>query len=336
MHEFECISWLNRHCPDGGFLQSEMWRAFKNREGFSTEHFEGDGLWGNAIEHTLPFAGKYWYMPRGPVLAVTSSATQSSVWAHILAEAKEHGVAWIRVEPRNDAELAMLREWSREYAVKKAPHDMQPREILAVDISESEEKFFANMKPKTRYNIRLAEKRGVEISSDRNEQVFNEFLRMNRETAVRNHISTHPDRHYQHLLELFPHETLELFTARHDGQTLAAILVAFFGDTATYLHGASSDDDRGLMAPYLLQSHAIETARRRNGVRYDFGGIDTTGAVPSFSGITRFKQGFAKNVNAIQYPGSYDIVLIPSRYVLYKSISMSKAAVIKAKRHLTK
>lgn len=336
MNEVERISWLNARCPDGGLLQSEAWRAFKGAEGSLTEHFEGEGLWANVIEHALPFVGNYWYVPRGPVLADASSAVQSSEWARILTEAKKRRVAWIRIEPKNDAELSMIRGWSGTYSVRKSPHDMQPKEILPVNISGDKEKLFENMKPKTRYNIRLAERRGVEISSDRDEKSLGEFLRMNRETAIRNHISTHPDRHYRHLLEAFPKEEIALFMAWHEGRALAATIVAFFGDTATYLHGASSDDDRGLMAPYFLQWHAIEAAQRRGCVRYDFGGVDTDGSVPSLSGVTRFKRGFAKNVNAVQYPGSYDIILIPSQYIVYNVTSMSKSIVIKAKRYLTK
>lgn len=327
---------LNAQCPDGGLLQSEDWRALKGQSGFATEHFESECLWANSIEHMLPIAGKYWYIPRGPVLIGGQALEWCSEWTRILTEAKKRGVAWVRIEPKNDAELATVRTWSGVCAIKKSPHDMQPREILVADISGSEADIFARMKPKTRYNIRLAEKRGVELVSDRSEAALGEFLRMNRETAKRNRISMHPDRHYRALLESFPPDKLELFTARHDGKIFAAILVAFFGDTATYLHGASSDDDRSLMSPYFLQWCAVRAARHRGCVRYDFGGVDTIGSAPNLSGVTRFKQGFAKNVNAIQYPGSYDIVLIPSRYRLYTAVSMSKSFVIKAKRHLTK
>lgn len=342
----ERTRWLNVHCPDGGLLQSDEWRTFKTREGFATEHFEGNEFSANVVEHTLPLAGKYWYVPRGPVIEQLAINYQSSAdnrqspdakdWRNIIDVAKKKRIGWIRIEPRSEEDLNLICEWSKGFFVKKAPHDMQPREVLVADIAGSEADVFARMKPKTRYNIRLAEKRGVDVISDRSEAALGEFLRMNRETAKRNHISTHPDQHYRMLLESFPSDKLELFIARHDGKVLAAILVAFFGDTATYLHGASSDDKRGFMAPYLLQWRAIEMARRRGCVRYDFGGVDTMGDALNLSGVTRFKQGFARNVNAIRYPGSYDIVLIPSRYWLYMATSLSKSFVIKAKIHLTK
>ncbi len=339
MHMVERTRWLNARCPDGGLLQSESWRELNDSEGFHTEHFEKEGFWANAVEYAIPIAGRYWYMSRGPVFESSTVDDRLSIrkyWRDILHRAKEKKIGWVRVEPKDDEELNLLREWSEPFLFKKAPHDVQPREIFAVDISGSEEVILANMKPKTRYNIRLAERRGVEVSLDRDESSISDFLRMNRETARRNRISTHADRHYRSLLESFPRERLELFTARHGGCPLAAALVSFFGDTATYLHGASGDDDRGLMAPHCLQWYAMTVSRRRGCVRYDFGGVDTEGTAPSLSGVTRFKCGFSQNVKPIRYPGSYDIVLIPNKYTSYRVMSMSKRFAIKARRYLTK
>lgn len=335
----EHISWLNRNCPDGGFLQSEGWCALLEYEGFHTEHFEGEGLWANVIERRLPIIGKYWYVPRGPVIQQSAFSSQQSVkkvWEEILQEAKKRGVGWVRVEPKDEETLAVIREWSTPYEIEKALHDMQPREILVVDISKSEEEILAGMKAKTRYNVRLAEKRGVSVSLERDEAAIRELLRMIQETAKRNGIAVHSEKHYRTFFETFPRESLELLVARHKGKALAAILVSFFGDTATYLHGASSNDDRGCMAPFLLQFRAIQEARRRGCTRYDMGGVDTTGTRPTLAGVTRFKRGFAESVKTIQYPGSYDRVLIPSRFYAYRIIALSKMFVIKAIRHLTK
>lgn len=371
MNTSEQIQWLNRNCSDGGFLQSEGWRALLEYEGFHTEHFEREGLWVNVVEYQLPIIGRYWYVPRGPVfeneklkiknekwemgnkeqgtmsneqVAVSEKReTQGSernpgfsLWREMLQEAKKRGVGWVRVEPGDEEELAVIREWSTPYEIEKALHDMQPREILVVDISKSEEEILAGMKAKTRYNVRLAEKRGVLVSFERDKTAIREFLQMIRETAKRNGIATHSEEHYLAFFETFPRESLELFVARHEGRILAAILVSFFGDTATYLHGASSNDDRGFMAPFLLQFRAIQEAKKRGCVRYDFGGVDTTGMRPTLSGVTRFKLGFAESVKTVQYPGSYDRVLVPSRFHAYRLIALSKMFVKRAIRSLTK
>lgn len=340
MNTSEQILWLNAECPDGGFLQSEAWRGFEEREGHSTFHFENQGLWANVIEYRLPVVGKYWYVPRGPILDQKSNIKNqkrgTEWWQNVIEEARERGVGWVRVEPRGEEALTLLREWSRPYGMKKALHDMQPREILVMDISKSEDEILAGMKTKTRYNVRLAEKRGVEVSSERSEVAVQEFLKMIRETARRNDIAAHPEERYRNFFEAFSEEMLELLVARRDGTTLAAILVSFFGDTATYLHGASSDDDRGSMAPFLLQLRAIQRAKRRGCARYDLGGVDTIGERPSLAGVTRFKRGFAENVKTVRFPGSSDIILLPSRFSLYEIFGMSKMFVKKAVRLLTK
>lgn len=339
MNTLEQTSWLNANCPDGGFLQSEMWRAFEEREGHPTFHFENEGLWANAIEYRLPVVGTYWYVPRGPVmneeLRMRNGELGRQEWGKIFGGAKGNGVGWVRVEPKEE-DLSALREWSKPYGVKKALHDMQPREILIMDISHSEEEILAGMKAKTRYNIRLAEKRGVEVVSERSEIALQEFLRMIRETATRNGIVAHPERRYRNFFEEFPAEALELFIAKRGSVTLAAILVSFFGDTATYLHGASSNDDRGSMAPFLLQFRAILEAKRRGCMRYDLGGVDTSGERENLAGVTRFKLGFAENVKTVRFPGSCDIILLPSRFALYEALGMSKMFAKKAIRVLTK
>lgn len=93
--------------------------------------------------------------------------------------------------------------------------------------------------------------------------------------------------------ELAPSGSLKLFLAEYDGKVVAAALVSFFGGVATYLHGASSDIYRDVMAPYLLQWEAILEARRMNCTRYDFGGVNgRTYTNPKWEGISRFKFGF--------------------------------------------
>lgn len=336
-------AWLNRECPDGGMLQSEGWRALLGREGYPTEHFEGDGLWANTVEYRLPLVGPYWYVPRGPVVERSESIAtcesrlaEGHVWRSILNRAKDRGARWVRVDPADDRALEMIREWSKPYEMRRSRHDMQPREILVLDISRSSEAILSEMKPKTRYNIRLAEKRGVSVSLDRGSDALNAFLRLVGETSRRNGILPHREAHYRAFLEAFPVEQLELFVARYNEAAVAAIMVSFFGDTATYLHGGSAGNDRNSMASALIQFRAIEEAKRRGCRRYDLGGIDTLGMRPALGGVTRFKLGFAKSVKPILYPGSFDIVLVPSRFFGYTLLSVSKEIIRKASRALTK
>lgn len=349
MNEIEQIRWLNANCPDGGFLQSEGWRMLKEREFFQTQHFERNNFWANVVEQPLPIIGKYWYIPRGPVFNTWQSiddnqqkashshqyASKES-WKTILEDAKRRGIGWIRVEPKNEDEKEVLREWSNPFDCRKLPHDIQPREIFIIDITKDEDELLKNMKAKTRYNIRLAEKKGVQVSFDRSESTIQKFLKMIHETAIRNYIKPHSEKHYLNLFKSFSDNALELFVARREEKILAAVAVVFFGDTATYLHGASFDEERNFMATYILQWKAIQEAKKRGCCRYDFGGVDTENFKPSLSGVTRFKQGFSENVKPFCFPGSYDIVLNQSQYRAYYFLNVSKNVVKRVKKLLTK
>ncbi|QQS21146.1 MAG: peptidoglycan bridge formation glycyltransferase FemA/FemB family protein [Candidatus Moraniibacteriota bacterium] len=336
MNQEESRIFLNSACPDGGLLQSEPWRFFQEKEGLRTYHFESEALWANVLEHSLPLVGRYWYIPRGPVLKSVLSPHAQSYWQEVVSEARTLGVPWIRVEPRDEEVLQALKKWSAPYSLLPARHDMQPREIAVLDITPPETELLSAMKPKTRYHIGLAEKRGVLVTCERSEEVFEDFVRLTEETARRNNITPHTREHYRNFRKFFPSETLECFVARHNGAVIAAILVSFFGKTATYLHGASSTQERNTMASFLLQWEAIREAKRRGCADYDFGGIDTKGIRPSLSGVTRFKRGFGKNVKIISFPGSFDIPLSQSRYMLYNWISMSRNSVKNATMFLTK
>jgi len=206
---------------------------------------------------------------------------------------------------------------------------MQPREILVMDISKSEEDLLAQMKQKTRYNIKLAEKKGVKISviSEQgtvNNKYLGEFLRLVEITAKRDKITSHPESYYRKMFEIIPGDILKLYVAEYEGKIIAANLVLFFGRTATYMHGASDNEHRNLMAPYLLQWQQIVDAKKTGCGRYDFGGLKTGTDDNSWQGITKFKQGFAPETKTTKFPGCYDIILKPAKYNLYRALQKIK------------
>jgi lipid II:glycine glycyltransferase (peptidoglycan interpeptide bridge formation enzyme) len=127
--------------------------------------------------------------------------------------------------------------------------------------------------------------------------------------------------------------------------------VGVYGDTATYLHGATDDEYRNVMAPYLLQWQAIKDAKKAGYKFYDFGGVkteisnspnylisnqtqnpnnqidkNTRYQIPdtSWSGITKFKLGFAPETEPIKFPGSFDLIIKPQKYLPYRLVSQLK------------
>ena len=320
------------------FLQSPEWARFQEMNGREVVRTES-GAYG--FVHTLPIVGSYLYLPRFP--SGNISDPQSDLKGLVLL-AQQEKFGWIRVEPETEEVLHVcehvisLRGENERIRLMKAPHDMQPRETFVVDISKSEEELLVQMKAKTRYNVRLAEKKGVRIFMTREKKYQDIFLTLIEATVKRQNILPHPKSYYEKMIAVFSEERLMLFVAEYEGVVLAANLVLFAGDTATYLHGGTSDTHREVMAPVLLQWEQMREAKRRGCVWYDFGGVSVSveinnhqSKIAAWEGITRFKLGFSPDTIQRAFPGCYDIVVDWKRYGLYshlrflqKSLSIMK------------
>lgn len=306
------------------FLQSSEWSRFQEANGRESVCLAG-GAFG--FVHVLPVVGKYLYTPRFPGHGVLDLKTVIGEMC-VLAQKMQFG--WIRIEPETEA---VLESWKQqillcantdELGFKKAPHDMQPRETFVVDVTKSPAELLAHMKAKTRYNVHLAEKKGVRVFMTREKRYQEMFVSLIEATATRQHILPHAKGYYRKMFESFSENQVALFVAEYEGEVLAANLVSFFGDTATYLHGGTSDVHREVMAPALLQWEQIQEAKRRGCLWYDFGGVSTLTscdtqslALSAWKGITRFKLGFAHGTTPIIFPGCYDMVIDQKRYALY-------------------
>ena len=328
------------------FLQSEEWLKFQEATGKEVVRISSDGFWANGIIHRLPFVGRYLYVPRGPRISIkykVSSITYGI--AGLIDLAKEEKVKWIRIELETEELLEMIRKeivtlrqaQDDNLRVVKAPHDVQPREVLRVDLLPSEADLLAAMKPKTRYNIRLAEKRGVTVIETREGRHIQTFLDLITATSGRKGITSHPRAYYEKFFQVLPKEMCRLFVAEYEGNVLAANMMIFYGGTATYLHGGSSDAHRDMMAPYLLQWEQMKFAKRAGCALYDFGGVKTANSQQpadnkqwktenkklftsnSWNGITKFKTGFSPSTQTVVFPGAYDIILNPRIYATYRA-----------------
>ena len=316
------------------FLQSKEWANFQKAYGRKTYSFELKKSHVNIIEHKLPLAGKYFYLLRGPLIDKDEIVAFKD---EIIKLAKEQGIGWIRVEPKRLEMLVELQEIF-ERKVVQAPHNMQPQEVFMIDITKSEEQLLAEMKSKTRYNLRLAEKKGVEIIGGngtlREENYIREFVRLTEVMAKRNGIQAHPERYYRKMLEIVPSDILKIYVAKYEEKVIAANLVGFYGGVATYMHGASDDEYRNVMAPYLLQWRQIQDAKLAGCTQYDFGGVKTkTDEKNNWQGITNFKLGFSPKSQSTIYPGCYDIVFDQKRYWIYRILQKRKHIITKLRKN---
>ena len=234
---------------------------------------------------------------------------------------------FMRLEPLDEDSHQRLRTLAGGRALVPT-FAVQPRQTSLVDISGSEDHVLAAMHPKHRYNIRLAQKKGVRIER-LNATGFERFWQLMSTTAHRQDFRTHEAGYYKAMLEELDKDgEIHLLIASAEGMDLAALLLITYEGTATYLHGASSEEMRGHMAPYALHWEAICLARELSCTTYDLWGTHATQDLETgewrpvdghaSAGVTRFKLGFGGEI--VNYPGTFDLILRPFWYSLYKGI----------------
>ncbi|MAF80394.1 hypothetical protein CL628_00085 [bacterium] len=291
--------------PGGSFLQSWGWGELQRELGNTFWRLrEKDGL-ALVIKRPLRFGKNWLYSPRGPITA--SPATFATLVAQMEKLAEVEQSLFIRTEPATKLE----QPW------RKAPKDTQPARTLVLDLTKTQDELLAAMHQKSRYNIRLAERKGVTVRFSKDEADIEHFLTLAKEVAGRAPFTYHPPDYYRTFMRVLDHHGAQLAIAEHKNKVLAVHILMTFGDTVTYVHGASSVEQRSLMAPHLLQWESIKHAQVGSATRYDFYGIAPADAGPehSWTGITRFKLGFSGK--QISYPGSYDLVRNRPWYWLY-------------------
>ena len=308
------------------FLQSFGWGEFQNsvgKEVFRYAVMEAGRILAVAlaVEHRLAPGFKYWYLPRGPIMSDAEEGRKAEtlefLLAHLRAEAVKRKVIFLRMDPcisKSDGDFLT------RAGLRLVSGSVQPKDTLVLDLCRSEEELLGEMKQKTRYNIRLAEKKEVRISrEDFSEEAFGEFWELVRETSERDGIVSHSREYYYKMLEVLGKKEgmpdMRLYAAKHQGKTIAANIFLIFGSYSVYLHGASSNKFRNLMAPYLLQWRQIQDAKAAGCRRYDFWGITLETENPKWSGITRFKKGFGGK--EVSYAGVYDLPINSFVYNLY-------------------
>ncbi|MEA2007204.1 MAG: peptidoglycan bridge formation glycyltransferase FemA/FemB family protein [Patescibacteria group bacterium] len=324
----------NMHIVDGGFLQSNYWKNFQESLGRKTQVIEEEGFSALMIFHELPVVGGYYFVPRGPSLVKVSENKSSKGLEEMIDIVKENNLGWVRVEPQTQGDLNWIEnELGGKYNIVKSKKNHEPAETLMIDLIKDEDEILANMKSKIRYNIRLATKKGVEVFDARDGRHIEKFVELTKETAKRDGIVSHPNQYYEKMVESIPNNVLRLYFAKFDEKIISAVMVSYYGKVATYLHGASSNEHRNMMAPFALQWRAMKDAKKEGCTKYDLGGtkILKTGD-GSWGGITRFKRGFCPKNKPVEFPGSWDVIVDTKKYKLYlflQGVSDLKRKIVK-------
>jgi len=300
-------SWLKNNSQHNPFTQSWAWGDILLAEGKKLERLavvEGDMVLAQAqiVYSNLPFGWQYAFCPQGPAINLRFKNEDLRIYETITNYVKNKNCIFFRIEP----DLINL---NSKILILKSP-DINPPATLILDLKKSEEELLAGMHQKTRYNIHLAEKKSaggrIKIKDEKNLEVF--WSLMN-QTGARDKFKLHDKSHYQQVLNS---PLIFQLTAYLNNTPVATAVFAKFGNTFTYLYGASDYAHRDLMAPYLLQWEGIKMGKSSGCRWYDFFGVApvTDGNYNlqhQYAGVTRFKLGFGGA--PFQAPGTFDLVI---------------------------
>jgi lipid II:glycine glycyltransferase (peptidoglycan interpeptide bridge formation enzyme) len=302
--------------PDPGFRQLSWYTSLKVAHGweqFGTVLRDRDTIVGGAMLLAYSFApGKcYYFIPDGPVLLEEDPpAEQELVFRAVMSflerkrQTEQRVVSHLCINPRWEhvpGFVTGFRESSRYYGT--------PRDTLYVDLTISESDMLAQMKPKGRYNIGLAQRYGVSVMEDISPRGIEEFVAIYRETFDRKGRRGRSSGYFHDLIpQLLAADRGSIFFAEYQGTRIATALVVYSGCMATYYYGGSRAIYRNVMAPYLLHFEIMRTAQRRGCRSYDLFGISPQGR-PSdgWQDISIFKRKF----------GGRDVRFVPTLEQIY-------------------
>jgi peptidoglycan pentaglycine glycine transferase (the first glycine) len=316
-------------CPLATLQQSFAWADFQHKvPGRSTAFAlavcdEKEELAVTAIvtKMHLPFKRSYYYIQRGPLVRSDLPEIETAVkllFQEIAQRAKQDKVVFLRIDPPfsfGASKINALADFYHTLGFHKAHSNFFPEHTLLVNLSKPKSEILAQMKQKGRYNIHLAEKKGVTVYQSTDAHEIEYFWKLLQATTVRTGFHGHGKQFYKDMLEtLSKYRFAELLLAEYGGQVIAANLMTYFKDTATYYYGASSNQHRNVMSPYLLQWKAMELAKQKGMKFYDLLGIAPEGVTDHpWAGVTGFKLKFGGT--RIQYLPAQEFVYDKKTYL---------------------
>ena len=285
--------------------QHPIWGQFQEAAGRKVWKLEVEGASALVIRHNLPKGFCYLEVPRGPLFENEKSL--SKIFEKIEKLGKQEGAIFVRMSTYGDLKIEKFKN------LKIAIADHHPETSLILDLTKTEEELLAQMKTKGRYNIKVAKKKGVTVEVGTDVDAFYSLLT---KTGGRDGFGIHGKEYYQKMLTALGNNA-QLLLAKHEGKVIAGGIFIHLDEWGIYYYGASDHNYRNLMAPYLIQWHAIQESKKRGCKYYDFLGIAPENAQNHpWAGVTEFKKKFGGEV--ISYPKAKDMILRPFWYFLYR------------------
>ncbi|MCA9371372.1 peptidoglycan bridge formation glycyltransferase FemA/FemB family protein [Candidatus Woesebacteria bacterium] len=271
--------------------------------------------------HPLPMVKKYvGYIPR-------SILPTSDIIDFLRSYSKENNIIFIKFEPyvkhstgenHHTASIATnMKSAIDTLQLRASPHPLFPDWTQMLNLTKSEEVLLKEMKSKTRYNVKLARRKGIVVKEMSNEQGFKIFLKLYFETCKRQHYFGHNETYHRIIWNNLKNGISHILVAFYENEPLAAYELFHFQDRLYYPYGGSSETMRNLMATNLLMWEAIRFGKKMGAKVFDmWGSLGPDYEKKSkWGGFTKFKEGYGTEF--VQFVGSYDLVVDPAMYRLY-------------------
>ena len=319
--------------PKGHFLQTWEWGQVKKSMGWEPLPLilEENGEIRAALlilKRRLPLPGLkkcIFYSPRGPVVDIESEELCRVLFDGAKKVAAAHGAIFLKIDPDVEKSHSGFEQILKNCGLVRKEvglnfEGVQPRFVFRLDITPSEIKLLENMHSKTRYNIRLAGKKGVTIREAAGKKDLEDFYAILVETARRDEFLIRGFEYFETMWDhMVENDLAKVFLAEHEGKPVSGTLAMILGDKAWYLYGASSNEHRNIMPNYLIQWEMIRWAKSKGCTLYDFRGVsgDLDESNPLY-GLYRFKKGF--NGDLVEFTGEWDKVYSRFFYWLWTRI----------------
>jgi lipid II:glycine glycyltransferase (peptidoglycan interpeptide bridge formation enzyme) len=318
-----------------GFMQSWDWGEFRKKNGidifrvkFEDPKVKNSDFVVQVEKRKLAFKKSYFY------IAIANFQFSIFHFQTLIEEikelAKKEKAVFIKWEPLVESNTNIKK---LEKAGFIESGNIQPKDTLVLDLSQTEEEIFQNFHSKHRYNIKLAQKKGVQIKILDSDGEFEKFYGLVNKTDERKHIKSFPKKYYKKLFELakksaktktLPDLEVRFFGAYLEKNIAAGLVLVVWNDKATYLIGANDYEYRQCMSPHLLQWETIKESKKIGAKEYDFWGIirkenfesDREFEKHPWAGITRFKSGFGGKT--VQFEKTFDYAFSLFWYKIYK------------------
>ncbi|NLV17367.1 MAG: aminoacyltransferase [Syntrophomonadaceae bacterium] len=307
--------------PKGHILQTLEWGQVKKSMGWTPLPiglFDDGKIIGAMLilkkKIPIPLISKsIFYAPRGPVADIDDHNLLDQLFQGIRKIARQHGAIFLKIDPdvvhtAHDFRAYLLNRGFKKTVTAEGFEGVQPTFVFRMDITPDEDQLLAEMAPKTRYNIRLAERKGVTVREATGLDDLKSFYKILMETAERDNFLIRGYIYFEEMWEsLVKKDKAKVFMADYEGRDISGTLAFILGDKVWYSYGASSNEYRNVMPNYLLQWTMIKWAKERGCTLYDFRGVsgDISEDNPLY-GLYRFKKGFGAEFT--EFIGEWDLV----------------------------